>query len=86
MKILRPEVNACIMSGGGLQDMFDNVIKVLFNITDDEYDFIAENATDAELEIILTSLGTLEAGSTFAERRKALELRNRMLTRFNNGK
>ena len=83
MKILRPEVNACIMSGGGLQDMFDNVIKVLFNITDAEYDFIAENATDAELEIILTSLGTLEAGSTFAERRKALELRNEMLVKFN---
>jgi hypothetical protein len=86
MKILRPEVTACIVSGGGLQDMFDNVIKVLFNITDDEYDFIAETANDEELDVFLTALGNLEKGSSFSERRKALELRNKMLTQFNNGK
>jgi hypothetical protein len=86
MKILRPEVEACIMIGGGLQDMFDNVIKVLFNITDDEYDFIAETANDEELDVFLTALGNLEKGSSFSERRKSLELRNRMLTQFNNGK
>ncbi|CAB4174483.1 hypothetical protein UFOVP1247_8 [uncultured Caudovirales phage] len=83
MKILRPEVNACIHSDGGIHDMFDNVIKVLFNITDDEYDFIAECANDEELNVFLTALGNMEKGSSFTERRKALELRNEMLTKFN---
>ena len=82
MKILRPEVEACIVNGGGMQDMFDNVIKVLFNITDDEYDFIAENANDDELAVFLTALGNLENGSSFTERRRALELRNRLLDRL----
>jgi hypothetical protein len=83
MKILRPEVEACIVNGGGIQDMFDNVIKVLFNITDDEYDFIAESASDDELNIFLAALGDMEKGSSFTERRKALELRNTILAKFN---
>ena len=83
MKILRPEVQACIVSGGGIHDMFDNVIKVLFNITDDEYDFIAENANDEELNVFLTALGNMEHGSSFTERRSALELRNELLVKFN---
>jgi hypothetical protein len=83
MKILRPEVQACIVSGGGIQDMFDNVIKVLFNITDDEYDFIAETANDDELNIFLAALGDMDKGSSFTERRQALNLRNEMLVKFN---
>jgi hypothetical protein len=83
MKILRPEVQACIVSGGGIHDMFDNVIKVLFNITDDEYDFIAETANDEELNVFLAALGDMEKGSSFTERRKALELRNEILVKFN---
>jgi hypothetical protein len=42
MKNLRPEIK--IKSSGGLPDLFDNSIKQLFNITDEEYDFICENA------------------------------------------
>jgi hypothetical protein len=83
MKILRPEVEACIVNGGGIQDMFDNVIKVLFNITDDEYDFIAETASDDELNIFLAALGDMDQGSNFTERRKAIELRNKILLKFN---
>ena len=82
MKILRPEVEACIVSGGGIQDMFDNVIKVLFNITDDEYDFIAETASDEELNVFLAALGDMDKGSSFTERRKALELRNEILLKI----
>ena len=82
MKILRPEVQECIVSGGGIHDMFDNVIKVLFNITDTEYDFIAETSTDEELNVFLTALGDMEKGSTFTERRSALELRNIKLIQF----
>jgi hypothetical protein len=83
MKILRPEVQTCIVSGGGIHDMFDNVIKVLFNITDDEYDFIAETANDEELNVFLAALGDMDKGSSFTERRKALELRNEILAKFN---
>ena len=83
MKILRPEVEACLLSGGGFEDMLDNVIKVLFNITDNEYDFIAENATDEQLNIFLSALGSIEKGSSFTEKRRALELRNEMLVKFN---
>ena len=86
MKILRPEVQECIVVGGGIHDMFDNVIKVLFNITDDEYDFIAATSTDDELNVFLTALGDMEKGSTFTERRKALELRNIKLSQFTESK
>lgn len=82
MKILRPEVDACILSGGGLHDMFDNVIKVLFNITDAEYDFIAETASDSELDVFLSALGGLDKSSTFTERKNALILRNKFLKDF----
>jgi len=86
MKILRPEVEASLVHGGDLHDMFDNVIKVLFNITDSEYDFIAEHSTDQELDTFVTALGTDMMASTFGERRRALELRNKMLIRFNEEK
>lgn len=82
MKILRPEVQECIVGAGGMQDMFDNVIKVLFNITDTEYDFIIGLANDSEIEIFLAALGTINEGSTFTQRRLALELRNKLLANF----
>lgn len=82
MKILRPEVQECIVGAGGMQDMFDNVIKVLFNITDTEYDFIIGLANDSEIEIFLAALGTINKGSTFTQRRLALNLRNKLLANF----
>jgi len=81
MKILRPEIK--IKSSGGLSDVFDNAIKVLFNITDDEYDFICENASDEELDVFLSGLGGLDSEPTFTEKRKALEMRNKYLGIFN---
>lgn len=80
MKILRPEVEEGLVGGGGLYDLFDNVVKTLFNITDQEYDFIIENSTDAEIDIFVSALGTMEKSSTFTERRKAIELRNEKLS------
>ena len=86
MKILRPEVQACIVETRGIHDLFDNLIKVLFNITDEEYDFIAEHSTDHELDVFVTALGTDMMASTFGERRKAIELRDKMLARLNKEK
>jgi hypothetical protein len=82
MKILRPEVKECILETSVMQDMFDNVIKVLFNITDTEYDFIIGLANDSEIEIFLAALGTIDKGSSFTQRRLALELRNKLLANF----
>ena len=59
--------------------MFDDVIKQSYNITDEEYDFISLESTDEDLEIFLEGLGSLESQSTFGEKRKALEVRNKYL-------
>jgi hypothetical protein len=86
MKILRPEVESSIVHGGGLYDLFDNLIKMLYNITDQEYNFILEIATEEEIEVFVSALGSMETSSTFSQRRRALELRNKMLIKFNKEK
>jgi hypothetical protein len=60
------------------------MIKQLFNITDNEYDFICENASDEELDVFLSGFGGLDDEPTFTEKRKALEMRNKYLEKFNN--
>ena len=85
MKILRPEVEACLVAERGLHDLFDNLIKSLYNITDEEYDFIAEHSTDEEIDVFVSALGNDERPSTFRERRLALELRNRKLKELHDG-
>lgn len=82
MKVLRPEVEACLKSGRpgmhGITDLLDDMIVSQFNITDDEFDFICEHATDEELEVF-----TLMEGAPFSERRKALEIRHKYVNLFN---
>ena len=76
MKINRPEI---VFKGcGGLHDIFDDVIKSAYNITDDEYDFICINASDEDLDT-----WTLGQNPTFTERRKSLEIRNKYLKLYN---
>lgn len=77
MKKVRPEVK--IKGSGGLTDVFDNMLKVAFNITDEEYDYIVENATDDELTKFVAAFGSMKRESTFSERRAALEIRNKYL-------
>jgi hypothetical protein len=83
MKVLRPEVNACLKSGKpgmhGITDLLDDMMISGFNITDDEYDFICENAEESELNAIV-----LPEDASFSQRRKALEIRNKYLELFNN--
>lgn len=78
MKNLRPEIN--FKGCGGLTDAFDDVLKSAYNITDDEYDFIAGEATDYELGLFLDGLDGSKA--PFSLRRKALEVRNKYLKLF----
>jgi hypothetical protein len=42
-----------IKSSGGMFDLFDNAIKEFLRINDEEYDFLIENATDSELDLLL---------------------------------
>lgn len=75
MKNLRPEIK--FKGCGGLTDAFDDVFKSAYNITDDEYDFIASEATNDEIDIILDGLDGSKA--PFSLRRQALEIRNKYL-------
>jgi hypothetical protein len=85
MKNLRPEVEACLKSGRpgmhGLDDLMDDMMLSSFNITDDEYDFICEYAEESELDSIV-----LSKTASFAEKRYAIQIRNKYLEIFNTSK
>ncbi len=81
MKKLREEIN--FKGCGGLTDAFDDVFKSAYNITDDEYDYIAGESTDEELDIIMDGLNGSKA--PFSLRRQALEVRNKYLKLKNDG-
>lgn len=82
MKVLRPEAEACLKTHKagkhGITDLIDDMIIAGFNITDDEFDFICERASDEELNQF-----TIGENASFAEKRKALEVRNKYLKLFN---
>jgi hypothetical protein len=82
MKVLRPEVQECLKSGKPgmhrITDLMDDMMISGFNITDDEFDFICENAEESELDAIV-----LPEGASFSQRRKAIEIRNKYVTLFN---
>jgi hypothetical protein len=77
MKKVRPEIET--KNSGGIFDMFDNMLKLAFNITDEEYDYIVENCSDEEIGKLVAAFGKMDTPSTFAERRAALEVRNTYL-------
>jgi arginine/ornithine N-succinyltransferase beta subunit len=65
-----------IKSSGGITDLFDNQLKLAFRITDAEYDWIAERASDEELELLTSEL------KTFTLKRKLLVTLQKHLTEF----
>ena len=83
MKKVRPEIET--KNSGGIFDMFDNMLKLAFNITDEEYDYIVENCSDEEIGKLVAAFGKMDTPSTFAERRAALEVRNTYLKQMNDG-
>ncbi len=56
MKVLRPEVQACLKSNQpgkhGMFDLMDDMFLSFYNVTDDEFDFMLEHATEEEQQII----------------------------------
>jgi|LauGreDrversion4_2_1035121.scaffolds.fasta_scaffold20059_10 hypothetical protein len=77
MKNLRKEVSENMPLSGGMTDLFDMAIYTLFNITSDELDTICDLCTDDELDLFVSGMGTLDTDATFAEKRRALEIRNK---------
>jgi hypothetical protein len=60
-----------IKSKGGLLDLVDNQIKVVYRINDDEFDYLCEVMSDDELDIFVTDKPTI------ADKRKMIELLNK---------
>jgi hypothetical protein len=56
-----------IKSKGGMTDLFDNQIKSVYRINDDEFDYLCEVMEDDELNLFVTET------PTFAEKRKMIE-------------
>jgi hypothetical protein len=83
MKILRLEVASSLISNGGIDDMIDNLVKHLYNITDAEYDFIIGCASDLELDVFVLALGTDDGPADFKTRRQAILIRDKYLAEFN---
>ena len=83
MKILRPEVQSCLKSNlpgmHGITDLMDDLFLSAYNITDDEFDFMLERATDEEQQILVEAVDS----ELFGLKRKGLEIRNRYLKEFN---
>ena len=78
MKKLRKEVEQCIDNvDGNFISLMDLLYCNAFNVTISEIEQICEQATDDELNIIVIGLGTLNSSSTYNEKRRALEIRNK---------
>jgi len=74
MKILRPEVEECLISSGGLFDLFDNQMMHWLNITINELNFMTAGMSEDEMD---TLMGGGERN--FATARKIIEIRNKYL-------
>lgn len=67
-------------SQGGIPDLLDNSLKIVARINDEQYDFIAKNANDGELDLLV------KEEFTFAEKRQFIIMLEKYLTQFNNRK
>ncbi len=84
MKNLRGEIE--FKEKGSIFDLFDNQLKAAYNITDDEYDYIAENMTDEELSTFIDVLILSEDSQkvSFDSIKNALMIRNKYLNKMKN--
>ena len=65
-----------IKNKGGMLDLFDNTIKEIYRITDDEYDYIAENLTDGEMTLFVAEK------LTFGEKKQCLSIVENQLANY----
>ncbi len=76
-KKIREEVSKDMPVSGGMLDLFDMMVYTFYNITSDEYDVIAENATDEELDDFVVAMGGMEEGVTISDIKKGIRVRNK---------
>jgi hypothetical protein len=79
MKKVRKEIN--FKGSGGFLDVFDDYVKGLYNITDEEYDFITNRMSDEEMSVFVAPIDVSKV--SFSQKRMALEIRNKYLKQFN---
>ena len=91
MKKTRPEI--AFKNSGSIFNIVDNVIKKAYNITEDEYCFIAGEMTEDEVNIFIRACGldsrhldeTIPSKEIldFSTIRRGLEIRNKYLAVYN---
>jgi len=62
---------------GGMFDAINDAVKQTWRINDEEYDFICENATDEELDLIVS-----DSILDFSKKRKVIECVNRLIEKM----
>lgn len=67
-------------SSGGLFDLFDNAFKETWRVTDGEYDYVCEVASDEDLDAFTENL------DTFSKKRTALIIYIKLMTAYNKSK
>ena len=81
-KILREEVLNDVPASGGITDLMDGLFYSFYNITSDEFDDICINASDEEINALVTAMGGIENKPTISEIRKGIEVRNKYVDYF----
>jgi hypothetical protein len=61
---------------GGLNDAFDDAVKSYLRITDDEYDYLCENASEEELDLMIS------IPETFVDKRKVISFLTKYLNKL----
>lgn len=72
----RPYEDLKIKSSGGMFDLFDNAIKEIYRITDDEYDYLAENLSDGEMSYFVSEK------LSFGEKKECLRIVQNHLSNY----
>lgn len=72
----RPYKELKIKSSGGMLDLFDNAIKETYRITDNEYDYLAENLTDEQTNYFVSEK------LSFAEKKECLKIIQNHLSNY----
>jgi hypothetical protein len=85
MKILRPEVQKDIVSltSCSLFDIADNIAKTCYNITEEEYLKILNEATEEEITQFAVVFDDSPESYTFTAYKHGLRVRNKYVEYFN---
>lgn len=65
-----------LKSSGGMLDLFDNTIKEIFRVNDDEYDYLCDNMTDDELGLLIKD------EFTYQEKRQLITIMDKYLSEY----